>query len=533
MATLVFAIAIAATTLEPAWTAQKDSAPQSVDLLIAGGTVVDGSGKKPRVADVGIRGDRIAFIGNAGKAKVQAARVIEAKGLVVAPGFVDPHAHVLGELSDPERNSGLNYLMQGVTTVIVGNDGGGPSNVAQTVQRLEQQGIGINAGVLVGHGTVRREVLGPGDVQPTLEQLAQMKDRVRQAMQEGALGLSSGLFYVPGSFSKTEEVIELARVAGEMGGVYDTHMRDESSYSVGLLAAIEEAIRIGREAKIPVNISHIKCLGPEVWGQSAAAIKLIKKARKEGVRVTADQYPYTASGSGLTASLLPRWAQAGPREDVLALLTDPAQRPRLVEEMERNLKRRNGADALLFRSSQAPELQGRTLAAVAKERGKPPVETAIEIIIEYLKKNAGGALSVVSFNMNEKDVERFMKQEFVTTGSDGSAGHPRLYGTFPKKLREYVYTKKTISLPFFVQHSSAMTAETFHLKERGALREGYFADVVVFDPATIADRATFEKPNVLATGVKYVLVNGTLAVEDGGYTNARAGRALRRQAAGG
>jgi N-acyl-D-amino-acid deacylase len=344
-------------------------------------------------------------------------------------------------------------------------------------------------------------------------------------MQEGSIGFSTGLFYVPGSFAKTEEVIELSRAAAEFGGYYDSHMRDENSYNIGLLGSIAETIRIGREAKIPVHISHIKALGPEVWGKSVEAVALIEKARAEGIDVTADQYPYTASGSALTASLLPAWAQAGSRDEVLARLADPGSRPKLLVEMEENLKRRGGADSLLFTSSQAPELLGKTLAAVAKERKLAPVEAAIAVMLE---RKLGG-LAVASFNMNEDDIVRFMKQKWVMTGSDGSAGHPRLYGTFPRKLRTYVFQKKVLMLPEVIHASSSMAAQLAHFAGRGELREGFFADVIVFDPATIADQATYEKPEQLAIGMKYVIVNGKLAVEEGKYTGALAGRALRRE----
>ncbi len=499
--------------------------PIEVDLLIVGGTLVDGSGAKPRAGDVGIRGDRIAFVGAATNARLRVKRAIDASGLIVAPGFVDPHTHT-AEYLGTDRRANINYLMQGVTTVITGNDGGGTTRTGELLARWQQGGLGTNAALLVGHGAVRREVLGPGDVQPSPEQLEQMKALVKRALDEGALGLSSGLFYVPGQFSKTEEVIELARVAAAAGGVYDTHQRDESNYSIGVLASIEEAIRIGREAKIPVNISHIKMLGPDVWGKSADAVRIIRSALKEGVQVTCDQYPYTASGSGLTASLLPPWAQAGPREEQLARLKDAGVRPRLASEMEANLKRRGGPESLLLTSANSPYL-GKTLGAIANERGKPPVETAIELIAESWE-GRGGGLSVASFNMNEKDIALLMKQDFVMTGSDGSAGHPRLYGAYPRKLREYVYKQKVVSLQRFVQASSAQPAATFRIKDRGQIREGFFADIAVFDPKTIAGRSTYEKPTELAVGMRFVVVNGALAVENGKPTNALAGRPLRR-----
>ncbi len=498
---------------------------QTVDLLLKGGQVIDGTGAGPRVEDVGILGDRIVFVGDAAKTKLKAARTIDVRGLIVAPGFIDPHTHSGGDLSDPKRNGNLNYLMQGVTTVVVGNDGAGSPHPGKTLDLWGAQGIGTNAALLVGHGAVRTEVLGRGDIQPTPEQLERMKALVRGAMEEGAFGLSSGLFYVPGSFATTEEVIELAKAAAEFGGYYDTHMRDENSYNIGLLGSIAETIRIGREAKIPVHISHIKALGPEVWGKSAGAIAMVEKARAEGIDVTADQYPYSASGSALTASLLPPWAQAGGREEVLARLADSNLRPKLLAEMQENLKRRGGADSLLFTSSEAPELLGKTLAAVAKEKNLPPVEAALEI----MRERKLGGLSVASFNMNEDDIVRFMKQDWVMTGSDGSEGHPRLYGTFPRKLRLYVLQKKVIPLPAAIRGSSSFPARVIRIPERGEVRRGYFADVIAFDPVTIADQSTYEHPEQLATGMKYVIVNGALAVEDGKYTGALAGRALRRK----
>ena len=501
-------------------------AQELLDLLLEGGQVVDGSGSAPRAEDVGIRGDRIAFLGNASGKKVVAERTLDVHGLIVCPGFIDPHTHTIGDLSSPKLNGNVNYLMQGVTTVVTGNDGGGSPHVARTLDLWQRQGIGTNALLLVGQGAVRAEVLGNGDIQPAPEQLESMKALVRGAMQEGAFGLSTGLFYVPGSFAKTEEVIELSKVVATMGGYYDSHMRDEDSYSIGLLGSIAETIRIGREAKIPVHISHIKALGPQVWGQSAPAIRMIERARAEGVDVTADQYPYTASGSSLVASLLPAWAQAGKTDEVLARLNDPTVRPRLLEEMTQNLNRRGGADSLLFTSSDAPELLGKRLSEVAKERNLPPVEAALALMRERRLEG----LAVASFNMSEDDVIRFMKQPWVMTGSDGSHGHPRMFGTFPRKLRVYVYREKIITLPFMIHASSDFPAQTIGILERGLLRTGYFADVIAFDPATVADQSTYEHPDELAIGMKYVIVNGKLTVEDGKYNGVLAGRALRKEA---
>ena len=492
---------------------------EQLDILIIHGKLVDGSGKKPRTADVGIRGDRIVFVGDARKQNLTAARVIDATGLIVAPGFIDPHTHTLSDLSDAKRKSNEAYLMQGVTTVVTGNDGGSVINIGETLQKWDQQGIGTNAILLAGFGTIRTRVLGPTDAQPTGPQLEEMKALVTRAMDEGAFGLSTGLYYAPQSYSKTEEVIELAKVAALRGGIYDTHMRSESA---GLLEAIAETIRIGREAKIPVHISHIKALGPEVWNRSDKAIKLIKQARAEGIEASACQYPYTASGTSLQASLVPRWAEVGGRRELLKRIDDPEIRPRLIKEMEENLKGRGGAESLLIADSPNREFVGKRLNLIAQQMNKTPVEAALELI----KVGTSGA---ISFNMNEKDVRRFMKEKFVTTCSDGSTGHPRKYGTFTRKLREYVYTQKLVSLPFAVRNSSALTAEIFRIPERGLIREGYFADVIVFDPQTVSDRATYEQPELLAEGMRYVIVNGRVAVENGTYTGVFAGRALRKK----
>jgi N-acyl-D-aspartate/D-glutamate deacylase len=494
-----------------------------VDILIVHGKLVDGSGRKARHADVGIRGDRIVFVGDAHKAHVIAARTIDAKGMIVAPGFIDGHTHTLGDLNNELTKSNQNYLMQGVTTVVTGNDGGSVLNVGDTLRKWETQGIGTNAALLAGFGTIRNKVLGPTDTQPNASQLEEMKRYVAAAMDDGAFGMSTGLYYAPQSYAKTEEVIELAKVAASKGGIYDTHMRDEGSYTIGLLGAIKETIRIGLEAHIPVHISHIKALGPDVWGQSKQAIDLMKKARREGIDATACQYPYDASGTSLTASLVPRWAEVGGQSELLQRIDDATSRERLIAEMEQNLKRRGGAHSLLIIETRDRQYVGKRLDQIAKEMNKTPVEAALDII-----KNSGGA-AVASFNMSEKDIRRLMKDKVVMTCSDGSTGHPRKYGTFPKKLHDYVFTTKLISIEFMVRNSSALTAETFRIPERGLVREGYFADVIVFDPKTVTDRATYEQPELLAEGMRFVIVNGQLAVAAGKFTGTLAGRALRKQ----
>ncbi|MEY4168189.1 MAG: hypothetical protein RIR52_2013 [Acidobacteriota bacterium] len=493
-----------------------------LDVLIRGGSVIDGTGGAAREADVGIRGDRIVLVGDAAKEGRSAKRVIEAKGLIIAPGFIDPHTHAADDLGTMAGRSNQNFLFQGVTTVVTGNDGGGPLPIGATLRRWEELGIGTNAILYVGHGTVRQRVMGMSDAAPGVAELEKMKSLVRDGMREGAFGLSTGLYYAPGSYAKTGEVIALARVAAELGGVYDTHMRDESSYNIGVLESIRETIEIGRQARLPVHISHIKMLGVDVWGRSDEAIGLINEARREGVEVTANQYPYTASGTSLTAALVPRWAEVGGTQELLKRIDDASIRPRLISEMEVNLKRRGGAGSLLITRTRDRALIGKRLDEIARQRGRSAIETALDIIRD------GGA-GVASFNMDEKDIENFMRQPWVMTGSDGSSGHPRKYGTYPRKIRDYVLTRKVISLPRMIEASSGQVATALRIPERGRIARGWFADVIVFDAKTIAENATYEQPEILSTGLRYVLVNGRVAIDNGQYTGALAGRSLRKQ----
>jgi N-acyl-D-aspartate/D-glutamate deacylase len=513
--------AIAATILSSTAATQ-----QQVDVLIRGGTVVDGTGAPGRVTDVGITRDRVTFIGDAAAGRVTGARTIEAKGLIVAPGFIDPHTHTAGDLSSTQSKGGapnranLPYLMQGVTTVITNTDGGSPIDIGKQLEGWAKSGIGTNAAVYIGQGSVRGAVVGSTASVATPAQMDSMRALVRRAMDAGAIGMSTGLFYAPGSYATTEEVIELAKVAAAKGGVYDTHLRDESSYSIGLIGAVNEAIRIGRDAKIPIHISHIKALGTDVWGQSDTIIALIKAARAAGINAAASQYPYTASGTSVSASLLPRWAESGGDDSIRIRLTDPATRAKIVPEMEDNLRRRGGANSLLMTSTRDSTILGKRLDAIAVARKTTPIDAAIQIILN-------GGSSVASFNMSDKDIEKFMVQDFIFTDSDGSDGHPRKYGTFPKLLREYVYTKHVLTLPQAVRRSSSQAAEFLGLKDRGTLATGKFADVIVFDPETIADKSTYEQPTLLAVGMKYVLVNGVVSIDNGKYAGVTAGRVLK------
>jgi N-acyl-D-aspartate/D-glutamate deacylase len=497
------------------------AARQHVDLLLQHGTVIDGTGTPRRTADVGITADRITFVGDAAAKHVSATRTIDASGLMVAPGFIDPHTHTAGDLSNSNRKSNLPYLMQGVTTVVTNNDGGGSIQIGKLLNGWTKNGIGTNAAVFIGQGSVRGAVMGMSDAKPSSAQLDSMRTLVARGMDEGAIGMSTGLYYAPGSYSSTEEVIELAKVAAAKGGIYDSHIRDESSYTVGLIASVDEVIRIGREAHMPVHISHIKALGADVWGLSDSVIAMMTRARAQGVNISACQYPYTASGTSVGASLLPRWAEVNGRDSLAWRIRGPATHERLVKEMTENMRRRGGPNTLLVVGGRDSTIRGKRLDEIARARNTTPIEAAMQIVL-------AGDAPVASFNMNENDIQNFMKQDFIVTCSDGSDGHPRKYGTFPKLFHEYVGEKHVLTLERAVARSSAETAKILQLKDRGVLAPGAYADVVVFDPASFADRSTYEQPTLLAAGVRYLFVNGVPTIEEGKYTGATAGRALRR-----
>lgn len=498
---------------------------QSMDVLITGATVYDGSGGAARTVDVGIRGDRIVFMGTATKTTAATTK-IDAKGLIVSPGFIDPHTHTYEGLPklNATRRQNASSLMQGITTVVLGADGRGPLEVQKTLEESEREGLGTNTYAMAGFGTVRSRVMGASSAPASKAQIDSMRALITQAMKEGAYGVGSGLFYAPQSYANTEEVIAVVSAAKPFGGVYDTHQRDESSYTIGLLASVRETIRIGCESGLTSNVGHIKTLGVDVWGKADSVLGIMAEARRRGCKVTADQYPWTASGTGLSAALMPRWVQAGGRDSMNARMNDVNQRETMLGEMRDNLRRRGGDSTLLLvgGSAAAKPYIGKTLKQVAAERGKTAVQTAFEMIRDGLD------MSVASFNMTEKDIETFMKDPNVMTSSDGSDGHPRLYGTYPRKIRRYVLDKPVITMQRMIRASSGQVAETYGIADRGVLRVGAFADVIVFDPKTIRDEATYLEPTKLASGVKWVFVNGQAAVKDGAVTGTLAGKALRR-----
>jgi N-acyl-D-amino-acid deacylase len=528
------------------------------DIVITNGHIVDGTGSPWYSGDVGIRAGKIVRIGNL--ANAQRNRTIDAHGMVVAPGFID----MLGQseltiLVDPRLPS---KIYQGITTEITGEGSSvAPQNDAilhadqkgyehyrltpdwrtfeQYFARLEKQGMGINLASYVGATQVRRMVLGDDDKQPTTAQLDQMKGLVQQAMREGAVGLSTSLEYAPAPYAKTEELIALASEAGKFGGIYATHMRNESD---AVLPAIDEVLRIGREGHLPVEIWHIKVAGKENWGRMPEVVAKINAARAQGMDVTADTYAYTAWFNGFSA-FVPPWAHDGGDARLIERLKDPAMRARMRKDMttpssewDNEWQEIPGPEAILIGVVQNPKLlplQGKTLAEVAKVQNKDPMDALFDLLIE---DNA--ATEVAVFGMSEPDVSLAVQQPWVSFDNDSSGAspdgilgqehpHPRAYGTFPRIFRKYVREEKKLTLEDAIRKCSALPAQRMRLTDRGVLKAGMWADVVVFDPSTIRDLATFETPNQLSQGMEYVLVNGVSVIDQGKMTGALPGKVLR------
>ena len=501
---------------------------QDYDVLISGGRIVNGSGNPWFEADIGVSGDRITAIGDLSGAT--AATQIDASGLIVAPGFIDPHTHAIRGIFDvPTADSAL---LQGVTTLTEGNDGSSPWPIAEHYREIEALRISPNWAVFIGQGTVRSELIGAEDREPTPAELEQMKTMIARAMEEGALGISTGLFYVPGSFTSTEEVIELSVVAAEYGGIYISHMREEAAQ---LIDSVNETIRIGEEAGIPVQMTHHKVIGAPNWGASVDSLRLVDEARGRGVDITIDQYPYTASQTGINA-LIPQWAQEGGNDALLARLDSEETRQTIKNEVvERILFDRGGGDpanVFISRNSWDPSMAGKNLAQLTIEAGMDPSpENAAEVVFDILRN--GGATAVYHA-IGPDDVDRIMRHPATAIGSDGPVGifgegapHPRQYGTFARVLGHYVRERGVISLEQAIRKMTSMTAQRLSIQDRGLIAEGFFADVAIFDADEIIDRATFEDPHQYAVGMKHVLVNGEIVVRDGAHTGSRPGRVLR------
>jgi N-acyl-D-amino-acid deacylase len=498
------------------------------DLILRGGRVIDGTGSPWYRSDIAIRGDTIARI--APSIAHAGSRVLELNGLVVAPGFIDIHTHARrGIFEVPTAD---NYVRQGVTTLMEGPDGGSPVPLGPFLEKVAATRISPNFASFIGQGSVRQAVMGEVNRTATPDELDRMRALVREGMGHGAFGLSSGLFYVPGTFTPTAEVVELARVAGTLGGIYISHMRNEAA---GVLDSVRETIAIGEKGSLPTQVTHHKVIGKRNWGRSVESLRLIDEARARGVDATIDQYPYTASSTSIAAALLPAWAQEGGREAMVKRLQDPAQRAKIKAESAAIIRdERGGGDpknVVVARCEWDPSLGGMDLGAITAKRGLAvTIDNAAETAIWIVEQ--GGAQGIFHA-ISEEDLQRILVHPATMVASDGEIPifgrnhpHPRSYGTFARVLGVYVREKQLLPLEAAVRKMSAFPAQRLGLSDRGVLRQGLKADVVVFDPAQVRDTATFEKPHNYAEGVTHVVVNGEVVFENGAMTPARPGRVL-------
>jgi N-acyl-D-aspartate/D-glutamate deacylase len=516
----MYAALLAASSLFPG----ADPKVPDTDYIFRGAVIHDGSGKPGYKGDVHVKGDKIVAVGEVGK--VPGAAEVAAVGMIICPGFIDLHTHCDPGLPTRTGKANKNYITQGCTTVITGNCGSGPVDAGKFFKTLEENGIGTNVIHLAPHNSIRAQVMGNANRVPRADELRKMEDLVDRAMKDGTWGLATGLIYNPGTYSKTEEVIALAKAAARHGGMYASHIRDEGG---GLLDAIEEAVTIGKAAGCRVHISHIKASGKSAWGKSSDAVTLIEGHRMKGLEVTADQYPYVASSTSLRATLVPSRYREGTEKEFVTRLNDPEIGPKIQADIEKALGGRDGGKRVrIARFAPNPKWQGKDIATIAEEEKKEPVEIVLEI------ERKGGA-QVVNFGMNEDDVRVYMKQPWVATASDGGVQipgdtlpHPRSYGTFPRKIGYYSIQEKLIPVEAAIRSSSGLPADILKLSDRGYLKPGYYADLVVFDPSTYRDTATFDKPHQYATGVKWVLVNGHPVIRDGKHeSELLGGRVLR------
>lgn len=496
--------------------ASNSFAQQKVDILIKNAYVFNGDGKDSVLTNVGITNKRISFIGNSA---IKAKEVIDAKGKYLTPGFIDPHTHAGGMIENKRDNGLIPWLTQGVTTVFMGSDGGGRFEIAKKSESYDKIGVGTNYVFFVGFGPVRSEILAKKNVKPTPEQVERMKLLVGQGMQEGAIGFSTGLIYLPQMYSKTKEVKELYAQAAKYNAVYDTHMRNESNK---VLESIDEVLEIGDRTKLPLHISHIKVSGDDNWGRSGEVIEKINQARERGINLTANQYPFVASMTSLKATVMPAWAQEGGAKSTLNRFGNPEDLVRIKEFLNKRSDERYKRIVIMSRGKSSDAFRGKSIHQISQELGLSCADAAIEI----LKQTNMGA-SVVNFGMSEEDVIAFMKQPWVMTGSDGGGLHPRTYATFTKIIEDYVVKQKVISMTWAIRRATGLTADTFNLKDRGYIKEGYFADLVLFDPQNIKALSTFTDPEQLSVGMDYVFVNGQMAIENGKITRKLAGQIIK------
>lgn len=545
------ALILAGLTTLALWQVRPHSQTPAFDLVIRNGHVVDGTGSPWFAADVGIKGDTIAAVGP--RLDATGARVIDAAGLIVSPGFVDVHTHSDGGATavpydtieplvrDDKQDiignpAAENDVRQGVTTVMGGPDGFGTPQVAAWLAKVTTARPAINIGAFVGHGMVRKLVVGMDNRPATPQELGRMRELVASGMREGAFGLSTGLFYVPANYASTDEVVELAKVAGQFGGVHQSHMREES---VRVLDSVAETIAIGERGGLPTQVTHHKIVGKAMWGRSTDTLKLIDEARARGVDATLDVYPYTASNTTIQSGLLPQWAQDGGRDAMLARFKDETSRQRILNDISSAIRNERGggdpANIVLASCGFDASLAGKSLADVLRERKRPvAIDAAADLVMEIVQR---GSCVGIYHAISEEDITRIMKHPATMIASDASPGmpifgkdapHPRAYGTFARVLGVYVRERHVLTLEEAVRKMSAFPAQRMGIEDRGLIRPGLKADIAVFDAATVIDKATFEKPHQYAEGMKAVVVNGRVTLENGQLTGERAGRALRK-----
>lgn len=499
------------------------------DLIIRNGTVFDGQTLSQQPTDIAITGDKIIKVGNVGREP--AKKIIDVKGQIVSAGFIDVHAHIEAIMRLPDAES---FLRQGVTTVLAGPDGRGPSPMGKFLDSLDTYDLGINTAWLTGHNTIRRNVMSTENRAPTADELQAMKDAVKEAMDNGAYGISTGLKYVPGSFSKVDEVIALSQVAAEQGGIYTSHLREEG---LGLLEGVEEAIVIGREAGIPIVLTHHKAIGKPMWGASVKTLAMIDSARNLGIDVMMDQYPYTASSTGI-AVLIPTWAMAGGQEEFKKRVENPDLRSKIHKEIMFNIENdRGGADLNVVQFANVrwqTDLNGKTLKDWAIQKGlEPTFANGADLVIEA---QLNGGAQCIFHAIGEEDVRRIMQHPLAMVASDGGLvvpgrghPHPRSYGTFPRVLGHYVREEGIIGLELALRKMTALPAERLGFTDRGVIKEGSKADITIFNPKTIIDVGTFEDPHQYPKGISYVIVNGQITLSKDKLTSNRAGQVLRKQ----
>lgn len=530
--------------------------------LITGGKVIDGSGNPWFYSDILIDGDAISRVAPGIRDRIEQGsghefQVIDATGMIVCPGFIDIHGH-----SDTEvfiDGTARSSVMQGITTEIVGNCGDSAfplvgqfperfqkfvsdlygwteqlpwSTLDEYLNTIGSNGLSINIGALVGHASIRTGVSGYANRELASDEFRQCQYLLKEALEHGAFGMSLGLYYAPGSYANTEEVITFAKTVADREGLITCHLRDESDYNIGLLAALHEMLTVSRESKARVEISHLKCVGPSTWGLADVLVRTVEDARKRGFDVAADQYPYTAACSSIIGSLIPRWAQSGSRQDLTNRLREPDLRRKIKAEVVRNLVRRGGPERLVIgRYPPQPEYSGKSLAEISEATRFDPAETTLNLV-EFFNPQ------LITFSMREEDLQTIMKAPFVMVASDGRAlspegvlssgpPHPRSFGTFPRVISRYALHRQVITLEDAIRKMTSMPAERLHIRDRGYVKQGFKADIVIFNPVTISDNASFDNPRLYPTGIEYVLVNGQPVVAKGEHIGAKPGVTLR------